>query len=111
MQIAPHVDLPDAALTQHLAIIGATGSGKTYTAKGPVEKLLNSTQQRILEAIGSWWVMGIKPTRAMVALLAGIDPNGGHFSNSIGPLSTLGLITRKNGIVTPTPLLFPEALT
>lgn len=40
-----------------------------------------------------------------------IDPDGGHFSNSIGPLSTLGLITRRNGVVTPTALLFPEGLT
>ncbi len=41
----------------------------------------------------------------------GINHSGGHFSNSIGPLSTLGLIERRSGIVTPTRLMYPEALT
>lgn len=39
-----------------------------------------------------------------------IDHTGGYFSNTIGPLSTLGLIERRAGVVTSTPLLFPEAL-
>jgi uncharacterized protein len=43
--------------------------------------------------------------------VTGIDPTGGHFSNSIGPLSTLGLIQRNKGVITPTRLLFPEGLT
>lgn len=41
---------------------------------------------------------------------AGIDSTGGYFSNSIGPLSTLGLIERRAGVVTPTHVLFPEGL-
>jgi hypothetical protein len=40
----------------------------------------------------------------------GIDHTGGYFSNMIGPLSTLGAITRRGGIVEPTPILFPERL-
>lgn len=40
----------------------------------------------------------------------GINAGGGHFSNSIGPLSTLGLIERGDGVVTVTKLLFPEGL-
>ena len=40
----------------------------------------------------------------------GIDHTGGHFSNTIGPLSTAGLITRSGGVVTPTDVLFPEGL-
>lgn len=56
MLIAPNVDLPDAALTQHIAIIGATGSGKTYTAKTPVEKLLEARKRVvILDPTGAWW--------------------------------------------------------
>lgn len=31
--------IPSAALLQHIAILGKTGSGKTYTAKGLVEGL------------------------------------------------------------------------
>lgn len=40
----------------------------------------------------------------------GIDHTGGHFSNTIGPLSTLGLIRRSGGLVYPTEILFPEGL-
>jgi uncharacterized protein len=40
----------------------------------------------------------------------GIDYTGGHFSNTIGPLSTLGLIRRQGGLVYPTEILFPEGL-
>lgn len=41
---------------------------------------------------------------------AGIDPGGGHFNNSIGPLGTLGLIQRTKGVVHATELLFPRGL-
>lgn len=37
--------LPEAALDQHMAILGKTGSGKTYAAKGVVEKLLTDKRQ------------------------------------------------------------------
>jgi hypothetical protein len=45
-----------------------------------------------------------------VGAAVGIDHTGGHFSNTIGPLGTLGLIERKNGKVRPTELLFPEGV-
>lgn len=51
-----------------------------------------------------------KMSTAEIGKAVGIDHTGGHFSNSIGPLGTAGLITRKDGIVTPTEVLFPEAL-
>jgi uncharacterized protein len=34
-------EIPDSILDQHVAILGKTGSGKTYTAKGIVERLLD----------------------------------------------------------------------
>lgn len=40
----------------------------------------------------------------------GIDHTGGHFSNVIGPLSTLGLIKRRDGLNRPTEILFPKGL-
>lgn len=40
----------------------------------------------------------------------GIDHTGGHFGNTIGPLGTIGLITRDRGLVTPTEILFPPGL-
>jgi hypothetical protein len=40
----------------------------------------------------------------------GVDHTGGYFSNIITPLSTLGLIERSNGQVTPTEIVFPKGL-
>lgn len=39
-----------------------------------------------------------------------IDHTGGHFSNMIGPLGTLGLIERDRGVVRPTEILFPKGI-
>lgn len=50
------LQLPDAALAQHVAILGMTGSGKTFTAKGIVEALLADDRQCcILDPTGAWW--------------------------------------------------------
>ena len=38
----------------------------------------------------------------------GIDHTGGHFSNTVGPLSTLGLVERHKGVFHPTEILFPD---
>jgi hypothetical protein len=48
--------LPAEALSQHLAIVGRTGSGKTYTAKGLVEQLLEDQRRVcILDPTGAWY--------------------------------------------------------
>lgn len=48
--------LPKAALNQHVAILGKTGSGKTYTAKGIVEGLLEDRRQVcVVDPTGAWW--------------------------------------------------------
>jgi hypothetical protein len=49
-------------------------------------------------------------TNAEIGDAAAIDTTGGYFSNSIGPLSTIGLIERRAGVVRPTELLFPPGL-
>lgn len=47
---------PDAALNQHAAILGKTGSGKTVVAKGIVEKLLDQHRQTcIVDPTGAWY--------------------------------------------------------
>jgi len=48
--------IPEAALAQHIAVLGKTGSGKTFAIKGIVESLL-STQRRvgIVDPTGAWW--------------------------------------------------------
>jgi hypothetical protein len=39
-----------------------------------------------------------------------IDHTGGHFSNTIGPLGTLGVVERRGGVIYPTRILFPPGL-
>lgn len=68
----------------------------------------NGPTRRILDVIiaeGGTFV-----TTARIGELTGINTEGGHFSNSVGPLATLGLIERRAGVVSPTKLLFPEGL-
>ena len=48
--------LPFEALDDRIAIVGTSGSGKTYTAKGLVERLLNaSARVAIIDPLGVWW--------------------------------------------------------
>lgn len=59
--------IPAKILEQHIAILGKTGSGKTYTAKGIAETLLEQKRRVcILDPTGVWWglrsdVTGKKP--------------------------------------------------
>lgn len=47
---------PKAVLDQHIAILGKTGSGKTFCAKGLVEHLLNQKRQVcVLDPTSAWW--------------------------------------------------------
>lgn len=49
------VTIPDKALEQHIAILGKTGSGKTYAAKGVVERLLtDGGRVCIIDPTGAW---------------------------------------------------------
>lgn len=48
--------IPREALGQHMAILGRTGSGKTYAAKGGVETLLREGRRVcIIDPTSSWW--------------------------------------------------------
>ena len=48
--------LPLAALDDRLAIVGASGSGKTYAAKGLVERLLGrGARVCVVDPLGVWW--------------------------------------------------------
>lgn len=48
--------IPDAALDQPMAFVGATGSGKTYAAKGAVESLLTLGRRVcIIDPTGVWF--------------------------------------------------------
>lgn len=48
--------IPEAALSQHIAIVGKVGSGKTYTAKGLVETMLDAKRRVcVLDPTGAWY--------------------------------------------------------
>ncbi|HEU5275299.1 MAG TPA: hypothetical protein VFU97_16670 [Xanthobacteraceae bacterium] len=48
--------LPLAALDERLALVGTSGSGKTYAAKGLVEHLLAaSARVCVVDPLGVWW--------------------------------------------------------
>lgn len=48
--------LPDDALDDRLAIVGTSGSGKTYAAKGWVELLLTAAARvAMIDPLGVWW--------------------------------------------------------
>lgn len=48
--------IPLDVTTQHLGIVGRTGAGKTFTAKGLVEQLLDAGRRVVvLDPTGAWW--------------------------------------------------------
>lgn len=56
MNIAPKTDLSEDALSEMIAVLGRTGSGKTYTAKGIVEKLLDEGRRVcVIDPTSAWW--------------------------------------------------------
>src|ERR1041384_1252785 len=60
--------LPTAALDGRIAIVGTAGSGKTYTAKGLVERLLDAgARVTVVDPLGVWW-----------GLRAGASDNAGY---------------------------------
>lgn len=59
--------LPAAALDERVAIVGTAGSGKTYAAKGWVERLLQQGARIcVVDPLGVWWGLradadGVRP--------------------------------------------------
>jgi uncharacterized protein len=52
----PPPAVPAEALDERIAIVGTAGSGKTYAAKGFVERLLDSgARVTIVDPLGVWW--------------------------------------------------------
>ena len=50
------MNLPESSLSQHIAIVGKTGSGKSYTAKGVVERLIKDGRRVcVIDPGGDWW--------------------------------------------------------
>ncbi|MCI0391860.1 MAG: DUF87 domain-containing protein [Acidobacteria bacterium] len=56
LPIAKDLELPESVITQKLAFLGITGSGKTYAAGKLAELLLTAgAQVVILDCVGNWW--------------------------------------------------------
>jgi ribosome-binding protein aMBF1 (putative translation factor) len=54
-RLKPH-PIPDAALDADIAILGKKGRGKTFTAKGLVERLLQMNRRvLVLDPLSVWW--------------------------------------------------------
>lgn len=47
--------IPDAALNEHIAFLGAAGAGKTWAAKTAVERLFGNAPICIIDPTGAWW--------------------------------------------------------
>jgi DNA-binding XRE family transcriptional regulator len=55
IKLSPH-PIPDEALDQDIAILGKKGRGKTFTAKGVVERLLQMQRRVVvLDPLSVWW--------------------------------------------------------
>ncbi len=56
LHLAPGLTLPLDAVTQKLAFLGRTGSGKTYAAGKLAEEMLDAGAQIVaLDPVGVWW--------------------------------------------------------
>lgn len=53
---------------------------------------------------------GAEFTRKQIGEAAGVNPSGGYFDNCMAPLSRLGLVERRAGVVSGTDVLFPRGL-
>lgn len=48
--------ITDQMLIDHVAALAKTGAGKTYTAKGAVERLLDQNARVcVVDPLGVWW--------------------------------------------------------
>jgi len=75
--MSPELSLPIDVVTQKLAFIGRTGSGKTYAATKLAELLGEAGAQFIaLDPVGKWWSLrlldGGKPSGLDVPVFGGL---------------------------------------
>lgn len=86
--------LTQKMLTKHIAVMGKTGSGKTFAAKGAVEALLASgAQVVILDPTSAWWGLRVKPDGKSTAFDRVVVLGGRHadLALSADPLQAAAL--------------------
>lgn len=78
--------LPVAALDERLAIVGTSGSGKTYAAKGLVERLLDEgARVCIVDPLGVWWGLCAGPDGSRPGPHAVVVFGGAHADVPLTP--------------------------
>ena len=71
--------IPDAALANHTAIVGKTGSGKSYAAKGVIERLLARGERvAIVDPTGVYWGLRLAPDGRAASAFAPVIFGGRH---------------------------------
>lgn len=80
--------IPIELLDRPAAVIGGSGSGKTYAAKGAVEKLLGAVRRVcIVDPTGAWCGLrahayGTPASRSEIANRLGMKATGGHWNSA-----------------------------
>lgn len=120
LAIARDLALPLDAVTQKLAFLGRTGSGKTYAATKLAELMLeelhrrvfarlNDGEAKILRTLIAYHPEGI--ARAALGAETGYNLSGGTPAGYVGKLVTLDFATiPRPGELRANDLLFPEGL-
>jgi hypothetical protein len=71
--------LPVSALDQRLAVVGTSGSGKTYATKGLVERLMQAgARVCVVDPLGVWWGLRLAADGTTPALFPVVVFGGRH---------------------------------
>ncbi len=71
--------IPDAALANHTGVVGKTGSGKSYAAKGVIERLLARGERvAIVDPTGVYWGLRLAPDGRTASAFAPVIFGGRH---------------------------------
>ncbi len=78
--------LPASALGSRIAIVGTSGSGKTYAAKGLVEHLLGrGARVCVVDPLGVWWGLRVAAESGAPALYPVVVFGGAHADVPLDP--------------------------
>lgn len=80
--------VPEAAVAKHIAVLGKTGSGKTFAAKGIVERIARKGGMIVvLDPTGAWWGLGLDQSGTGPSDIRTIVLGGQHGHMPLDPAS------------------------